>query len=48
MRGLPPKLMSIAVGAAWILAGLPFLSYAAAAGVTLAIAWFITKKLKLR
>lgn len=46
MKGLPPKVMSIAVGAAWILAGLPFITYAAAAGVTLAIAWFIVKKFR--
>lgn len=43
MSGLPPKLMSIAVGTAWIMAVIPGISFAAAAGITLSIAWFIFK-----
>ena len=43
MRGLPAGVMSVAVGAAWLLAGLPFVTYAAAAGVTLTVAWFLVK-----
>ena len=46
MKGLPPKIMSIAVFAAWILAGLPFITYAAAAGITLSMAWFFVKLFK--
>jgi len=43
MKGLPPVVMSVAVGTAWVLAGLPFVTYAAAAGVTLTVAWFLVK-----
>jgi len=46
MRGLPSKVMSIAVFTAWILSGLPFVTYATAAGITLSIAWFLVKLFK--
>jgi len=48
MRGLPPVVMSVAVGVAWILAGIPFVTYMAAAGITLGIAWFLVKLFGVR
>lgn len=47
MRGLNPKLMSVAVGIAWLISGLPFLTFAGVAAVTLSVAWFIKKLLRL-
>lgn len=48
MKGLPPLVMSIAVGTAWAVATIPFVTYAAAAAVTLGIAWFLVKLVGVR
>lgn len=48
MRGLPPVVMSIAVGIAWAAVAIPFVTYAAAAAVTLGLAWFLVKLIGVR
>ena len=46
MRGLPPVMMSAAVGLAWVATIIPGVTYVLAAGVTMSAAWFLVKLVK--